>query len=304
MAGKRKTMNVWIREAMNDADKDGQCVMMSLLHMVGSQSRELHCTKFSGSKSWTPDQLADMFRSKAETYAQDLPGVQTFNLVAFYGTSTEPQAFYPFLVKPESDGAGLVTEAPTEMGRLQQKMRWEEGLLSQVYQRQARQDEFMMRLLENLAKQNAALMTENHDAYTIVKDLLMQKGLDDHNRAMQQLQYQRDSEERKKLISFAPVLINTLLGREVFPTSTTDSVLIDQIAENITEEQIAMLSQFIKPEVGGPLAERMRAHLEKKRKEEEAQVRIKGMLANQGLDPLADAAGNANGYIPPPKRMQ
>lgn len=301
---KRKTMNVWIREAMTDTDKDGPCVMMSLVHMVGAQGRELHCTKFSGAKNWTPESLADMFRSKAETYCQDLPGVQTFNLLAFYGGNTEPQAFYPFLVKPENADIGLTTEAPTEMGRMQQRMRWEEGLLSQVYRRQQTQDDFMMRLLDRLATQNERLMTENHDAYSIVKDLLMQKGLDDHNRKMQQMQFQRESEERKKMLTFAPVLINTLLGREVFPTSTTDSVLIEQIAEGITEEQIGMLSHFIQPEVAGPLSERMRSHLEKKRKEKEAEERISHMLANPGLDPLADAAGNANGQIPPPKRLQ
>ena len=301
---KRKTMNVWIREAMSDTDKDGPCVMMSLLHMVGQQPRELHCTKFSGAKSWMPEQLADMFRGKAETYSQDLPGVQTFNLVAFYGTSQEPQAFFPFLVKSESDGIGLVTEGPTEQGKLQQTMRWNEGLLSQVYRRQQTMDEFSLNLMSRLAQQNERLMQENHDAYSIVKELLMQKGLDDHNRKMEQLQFERASEERKKLIGFAPVLINTVLGREVFPTSTTDTVLIEAIAEHITEEQIGLLSQFLKPEVGGPLTARMHSHLERKRKEEEAKQEIRGMLANPGLDPLADAAGNANGHIPPPKRLQ
>lgn len=288
MAFTRKSMDVWIREALADSDKDGKCTMLALVHMVGIQQKEIHTTKFSGGRSWTEQDLATMFRGKAETYAQDIPGVQSFQLLAFYGERSSAEAFFPFIINIATDFGGLSTEAPTDTGRLQQIMRREEMLIGQVYRRQQVMDDFTIRMMAQMGNTIETLTRENRDAFDIVKEMLMTRALDDHNRKMQQLQFERDSGERKKWMSWVPALANTILGREIFPQSTADTSLVESIADALTEQDIVKLAGSMKPELWGPLAARMQSYMQKKNEEER---NLKQLSEMSSSDPEADAAG-------------
>lgn len=289
MRGGRKTADMWINEAITDPDKDGKCSMISLVHMVGQQEKEIHTTKFGGGKDWKAIDLAAMFMDKARTYCQDIHGLQTFQLLAFYDGRTTPQAFFPFTVNSENTTGALGTEAPTETGRTQQLMRQGEMLFQQTYRRQQVQDEFMTRLISMQSTMIKELSQENRDAFGIVKEMLMQKALDDHNRAMEQLKFQRETAERKKWMGWAPPLLNTILGKEIFPQSTADTALVEGIADSLTEEDIMKIAGVLKPEVWGPLAHRMHAYMQKRNLEEE---QIKALSAVRSPDPESDAAGD------------
>lgn len=285
----RKTLAQWIKEAINDPDKDGPLTMMALVHMVGQQQKELHTTKFAPGKDWKETDLADMFRGKAETYCQDLPGLQTFQLLAFYGGRSEPEAFLPFVINVNADvGNGLATEAPTEQGKTQQSMRHTEMLLQQVYRRQQVMDDFTMSMIERLGGMVEKLTHENQEAFSVMKELLMEQATKTHEHKMAQLKFERDTAERKKWLSYAPPLLNTLLGREVFPQATADTALIESVADALTEEDIHKLAGSLKPELWGPLAYRMHQYMQKKNKELEQQ---KAAAALVSPDPEAEAAG-------------
>ena len=103
---------------------------------------------------------------------------------------------------------------------------------------------------------------------------------------MSKLQFERDTEERRKWLNFAPPLINTLLGRDIFPQSTADTPLVESIAESLTEADIMKLASSLKPELWGPLAHRFHGALQKKQLEKQ---RTKNLLPP--LDPEKDAAG-------------
>ena len=288
MRTNRKTLESWIREALTDPDKEGKCSMISLVHMVGQQQKELHTTKFGGGKSWSENELGAMFRGKAEAYCQDLPGVQTFQLLAFYGDRTTPESFQPFIVNVNAE-YGLGTESPTDQGRLQMSMRREEMLIQQVYRRQQVLDEYTLRVIERQGHMIETLASENRDAFGIVKDMLMEKALSDHTRKMQQLQFERDTTERKKWLSYAPPLLNMILGREIFPQSTADTALVDSIADSLTEEDVMKLAGSLKPELWGPLASRMHSYMQKKKAEDD---NIRQLSQLTSSDPEADAAGD------------
>src|SRR3990172_7173212 len=113
------------------------------------------------------------------------------------------------------------------------------------------------------------LASENRDAFGIVKDMLMEKALSDHTRKMQQLQFERDTTKRKKWLSYAPPLLNMILGREIFPQSTADTALVDSIADSLTEEDVMKLAGSLKPELWGPLASRMHSYMQKKKAEDD-----------------------------------
>lgn len=289
---KKVSMSAWIRECMTDSDKDGSLSMLALVYMVagGMQQREIHTTKFAAGKSWSPDDLERMFQGKADTYTQDMPGTHDFQLMAFYGGRDTPQSYFPFrrVTQHDTDATGMMTEPPTPEGRMRQGMRWQDMQLSQVYERQRQLDSYSLSVISHQQQQITSLMRENRDAFEIVKDVLMKQALDSHGRQMEQLKFERASAERSKWITFLPALVNTVLGREVFPQATEDTALVESIADSLTEEDIMKLATTIKPELMGPLAARMQKYLVKKQAEEHAR---KQMAQYATPDPEAEAAG-------------
>jgi hypothetical protein len=267
----RQTLDQWIAQALNDPDKDGPCTLISLVHVSGAQSlRELHSTKIQAGGTYDPLRMAKMFRGKAEAYAQDLPGVQTFNLMAFYG-KPEAEAHQPFLVNMQADTAtaGLSTEGPTETGMTAQRMRQSEMMFQQVYRRQEAMDQRADRLLDLLTRHNERLQHENMQAFEGIKELIMAMATKEHDRKTELLAFQRKTEERKALISMVPPLVNTIAGKDVFPQSTVDTILIDSMAEKLEPAHLEMLLPMLPAEVQGMVAARLEKTLKAKRDAEE-----------------------------------
>ena len=294
----RVSLERWIHDALTDPDKEEKCSMISLVHVVGQNNqKEIHTTKFGSGKVWAEKDLAEMFRGKAQTYCQDLPGVQTFQLMAFYGGSTQPTAFMPFTEGGKTDYDGLMTEPPTPEGRLQMNKRNEQALISQVYRRQAQMDDYAIRIQETMCKgmQQAIhamqeCTRENREAFGIVKDMLMEKALDNHKHNMAQLEYERSTAERRKWMQWAPALLNTVLGRNIFPQETADTSLVESIADALSDDDVMKLAGAIPPHLMGPLAARMEAYYKKKNAEKE-ELKALALSAAKVRDPEADAAG-------------
>lgn len=271
MARTRRTLEEWIREALTDGDKEAACSVLCLIHKLGAHDREIHAKKIVAGVS--PSELAALFRGKAETYAQDLSGVQTFNLLAFYGKN-EPEAFFPFLVQGDVNTSGNATEPPTPAGEKAQGMRFAEQMVQMAYRQMNTVFEMQSRLITQMASREERLLRENHEAFEIVRDTVMRQVTESREHEIRQLEYTRQTEERRKWLSFAPPLINTILGREVFPQATVDTTIVEAVAENLTEEQIQQLAIALPAHLWGPLAERMSTFLEKKRSAQEAMARL------------------------------
>ena len=262
----RKTLSMWINEALVDPDKPDKISAIALVHLVGQQRQEIHTVRINAGSNYDGESLEKLLRGKAEAYAQDLDTVQTFALLAFYGTNASEQAIFPFKVLPQADPSTmpLSTEAPTPEGRLMQKMRWDDALQMQVYRRQQTLDDHTIRIIEQqnriLAQSQTMLeqvMRDNMSAFTVVKELLNERALNQHNHRVEQLRLEENARTREKLLKFAPALVNTIVGKEVFPQSSADTALIETIAENLTAEHVAMLGQLLPPELAGPLANRI-----------------------------------------------
>ncbi len=269
----KKPLDKWIAEAMNDSSKEGPCTALSVVHMVGGNHNmghsEVHTLKFGGTGSFEPKALADMFRNKAETYCQDMPGVQYFALWAMYGTN-EPQAKQIFLVNVQADGWAGASEPPNDTGERMQTMRHKEMGMQQVYQRQQAMDNHSIRMIETMSNHMQNLMRENQECLGVVRDVIMKQALDSHTQKMAELAFERSTAERKKWLSFAPPLINRLMGSEIFPQGTADTALIEQVADSITPEIAIKLSEVVPPELWGPLAGRLHEAQQKKQAEREA----------------------------------
>jgi len=284
MAG-RQTLDQWIAEALLDTEKDGDCTALSLVQVIGTRDQEVYAMKLGG-RAMDPKELARIFRTKAENHVAEIPGTQTFNLLAFYANRPEPQARRGFTVVGEATDQGqLSTEGPTEKGIVQQCMRHNEAHTQLALRHTAAMIEASARMLDRLATHNEKLIKENHDALDIIKQMMQQKITEDREFQLKQLQFERDSKEREKLLNYAPSLVNTLTNREVFPQATADTALIETIIDSMSEEDIMKLasSGIIKPEIWGPLAQRMKKSLEKRRKAHEMHREL-----SNGVDPATE----------------
>jgi hypothetical protein len=99
-------------------------------------------------------------------------------------------------------------------------------------------------------RENLEVRRENREGFTLVKELLAAQALNRHEFKMKELEFERSTEERKKWLDFAPSLVNTILGSEVFPQSTEDTSLLESIADSLSEEDLMKLSSVLKPEEG------------------------------------------------------
>jgi hypothetical protein len=290
----RITLNDWIADALADKDKDSACTQITLVHMHGSVEKELHTIRLNGSKQYSAAEIGDLMTRKSRGFAQDLEGVQTFQILAFYGKS-EPEARHPFLVNsdPEAFRSGLSTEGPSERGRVQQGMRHLEMNLQLVYQQQRSLNEFSIRMMAEVGKQALDARHEAAEAWGMAKELLLERDSKQHERDMEALQFTRATAERKKWMQILPPLVNSILGREVFPQSTEDTAIIEAIAENIKEEDVhKLLSLNILPqEALGPLFARFERYADKKNKENrEIKDETERQLAARSKNPLLPQA--------------
>ncbi len=289
---KRKPMDVWIRESMTDADKEGRISSIALVVMLGMQEKEIHVTRFKEGDDRKPTDLADLFRGKAETFCQDSSTASTFRLLAFYGARPDAEAIYPFTLPGQANTSttGLLTEGPTAQGQLQQDMRFKEAWMAQVFNRQAQmdrtsdfRDERAIQREEMYTRMIAKLMNENMQAFEIVKDMMMKTAELQFNRDMELENNRRSTQTRSQLLKMVPPLVNQFSGKEIFPQNAEDTALIEQIAENLTPEYINFLSGIMPPALWAPLS----ARLDKYNKEKaELEAKVKALPAGKADDEI------------------
>ena len=286
----RQTIEQWIHEALTDPDKQKPCSAIALVHRQGVRELELHTTKL-GDRVWDPRALAKMLQSKAENYAAELPGVQTFNLLAFYGGDAQWEAIKPFNVNGAEEYPGMATELPTKDGFLQQAMRHTEAMTQMCLRQMAAMTGQISTMFEQVTRENMSLRKENQEAVLIVRDAIMKMSESREESEMKRLQFARASDERRQWLAFGPALINSLLGREVFPQNNADTALLEAITNSLTEDDMQKLamSGIIKPHLLGPLTQRMSKILESKRLAAEAATD-----AISQVDPELDASGMAS----------
>lgn len=297
---KRKPIDVWIRECMTDADKDGRLTSFALVVMLGMQEKELHVVKFKEGDDRKPQDLADLMRGKAETFCQDSATATTFRLLAFYGNRPDAEGIYPFTLtgQANTNSTGLMTEQPTPQGMLQQDMRFKEAWMAQVFNRQAQmdrtsdfRDERAIQREEMYTRMIAKLMGENMQAFDIVKDMMMKMAETQFNRDTELENNRRKTLREDRLLKMIPPLVNQFSGKEIFPQNSEDTVLIEAIAENLTPEYINFLSGILPPQLWAPLSARLDKYNKQKAELEEKMKKLPAGKAEDEVGQIEQEAG-------------
>lgn len=235
---KRITVEQWISEACQDADKGGACSAISLVHVKngGVGTEEVHTKPLEGPQNYR--QLAEFFINKACGFAQDLTGIQSFRLQAHYVGRNEPQASFTFTVFEGSLTAGESApwskHEPTATGALALCMKNMEFMMSQYTQ--LTQGFTGMLIQRDIAHQN-----EKAEMNLVMRDILLNLRKEDQAAQMERLKFERESAERQMIGRALPSMMNYLTGREIVPESHADSQIIEALAMKVKPEQLQLL---------------------------------------------------------------
>jgi hypothetical protein len=279
------TLEGWLQSCRTDQDKGKPCSAYSLVHRPSD--KELHSVVLGGSPGRSDADLATLFLGVAQSYAEGISGVQSFELLAFYG-SNEPEAFKPFQISGRTEFDGMATEGPDKQGVTAQGMRLTEMLVQGSFRAIESGHRASREMMADMGGENRELRAENREMFRIMKELMIEREKIAHERQMEEARYQRASEERAMWLKMAPPLVNSVMGKEVFPVSTADTALITAAVEHLSQEQLQLLSGVLPPEVWGPLATRMQQILEEKEKNRLRSVELARLAAPlEADDPLA-----------------
>ncbi len=289
MVRKRQSLEGWIREAMivDASSHGGPITAIALVHMKGMSQDEIYTARFGGTPQ-EPRELSELFQHKAESYAQDLSGTQTFCLIAFYNNSNEPGAKHPFAVTSQQDFSNdLVTEGPNGTGVLQQMMRHYEVQTQATFKKDGMLTEALLRTVGEQNLTITALLRENREALELAKVAVLQYAANEHEHKMKEKEYERATLERQMFFKYLPPLANTILGKEVFPVGTEDTAIIEAIAESLTEDQAKKLAENLPPTVVGIIFNRLEKSMKTKQLKNAQTQRL-----IRGKNPEDDAAGD------------
>lgn len=263
----RITMGQWITQALLDPHKDGPCTALVCMHKTGGGDVEVYGVKLAKGQQWDGEVLATLFREKAEHHVQDISGSQRFFILAFYNRS-EAQARLPFVVNNSAELTNGETEAPNAEGMRAQTMRQSEA----AYQFWARQvtenSRITLEINDSLSRENRELRSENRDAVSVIKDIILQQAANSHQFRMKELEYARQTDERKMLMRYGGAILNDITGKEIIPQPVADTNLLELFFEKIGEDQIKQLGGVLPPELMGPLAARATSYFKQKNEAE------------------------------------
>lgn len=255
---RRQTLDQWINDALIDGDKEGACTAISLVHHNGSKENEVHSIRFTSDKKYTAQELAKTFQSRADGYAQDLPGsAQMFSLYAFYDGRTEPQARHPFKVELTTEFEGLGSENPTDKGVIAQSMR---HLESEHKENSIMTRHLVDALVETTREQRGIIEDQNKElrnAYSGLRELMLGRLTEEHKFKIEEAKAVQQQQLWDKLMEYGPLLLNSIVGGKLIPAPKNDSLLLDAVVRTVPKEKLVELAGYIPPELAAPLLSRL-----------------------------------------------
>ena len=283
MASKRRqTVDSWCQSTIVEVIDGKPCSAIALLHLkgIGGATEEVTTQPIEGTVN--PTDLANNLIGRAEGFSQDLPGLQTFKLIAFYG-SNEPHNPFHFTT---SDGTVMSrsetmmsAHEPTPTGLLGQMMKHNETLMNQNNQLVTANMTMSNGIVAMCFGPQGVVQTSIRaqlEAIEVVKDSMLDMSRERKQLIIEEAKAAQDLQTRKALIDAVPQLVNRFTGREVFDEHTNDSKIVEKLALKATPEHVQMLvtMNILSKEEALILTARFAAIVEEKRKEAEALAKV------------------------------
>jgi hypothetical protein len=282
MAKKRQSVDQWVQSVISEKVEDKGCSAIALLHLkgVGGATEEITTRPVEGTIDVA--EVANFLVGRAEGFSQDLPGLQTFKLIAFYGTN---EAHNPFHFTTSDGNVTSRTEImmsahePTPTGLLGQLMKHNETLMSQNNQL----------VTANMTMANGVLamcfgpqgviqasIRAQLETVEIVKDVNLDMFKQRKELAIEEHKAASDLQMRKAIIDVFPHMVNRFTGREVFDENSNRAKAFEALAVKFSPKDIEFLVSIgkLSQEEGLLLSAQCAAIIEEKRKEAEALQKV------------------------------
>jgi hypothetical protein len=255
---------------------------------MGSKTQEVHGVRFTTAKKWTGKELAQLFQSKADGTAQDMPGAQYFELLAFYADRGEPQARHRFQVIGEPDVPNLISERPDAQGVMTQSMKHLEFEHREMYMMTRHLVDALVATNQSQAERLRTQEQELHQAMLAMRQLALGRLTEEHEFKMKEKKAERDNAMMSKLFEYAPLILDSITGGKLLPQTKKDSMLIDTICRTVPPEKLMELVSSVPPELAAALIARLeQAQLQNSAAEESAETAL-----TLHKNPADDAAGD------------
>ena len=275
---KRHTVDTWVEAIIGEVIDGKGCSAISCLHLkgVGGATEEVLTKPIEGTVNHS--ELANFLIGRAEGFSQDLPGLQTFKLIAFYGTN-EPHNPFHFTT---SDGTVMSrsetmmsAHEPTPTGVLGQQMKHIEALISQNNQLVTANMTMANGIVamcfgpQGVIQQSIRAQLE---AVAVVKDAMLDMSRERKQLIIEESKAAKELQSREAVIKAIPQLVNRFTGREVFDEKNNRAQVLETLALKITPSDMEMLVAMGKltKEEALILSAQFAAIVDEKRKEIEA----------------------------------
>jgi len=303
MGKRRQTVDTWVQTVIAEIIDGRTCTAVSCLHLkgMGGATEEVVTRPLEGPIN--VKELADHLIGRAEGFAQELPGLQTFKLLAFYGTA-EPHNPFHFTV---SDGTVMSrTEAmqtahePTPTGLLGQLMKHNE----QLVQHNMVLTQSNMQLAQSvlgmcLGPQGVIAQSRQSEleAIAVVKDATLGMLKERKEARIEELRAVQQMQTRKAILDAIPHMVNRWTGHEVFSDTANKAAIVDKLAMKVTPQDLELLVQMGKltQEEALVLSAQFAAIVEAKRKELQA---LKTVPSEENSDLSVPDGLNGKAIVP------
>lgn len=302
MSKKRQTVEQWVASVIGEVIDGKGCSAIALLHLkgVGGATEEVTTKPIEGTVN--PKELGDHFIGRAEGFSQDLAGLQTFKLIAFYGNNEPHNPFH------------FTTADGTVMSRSETMMSAHEptptGLMGQLM----KNNEFLSRQNADLVQQNMTMangviaacfgpqgivqqsIRSQLEAVEVVKDAMLDMSKQRRELVMEEHKAAQDLQMRKAVMDNLPLLTNRLTGREVFDEKSNRAKLLELFAMKIAPQDLEILVSMgkITKEEALVISSQFAAIVEEKKKEADA---LKKVPTEEAPSQAITANGKGNGSL-------
>lgn len=255
-------------------ERNRPCALLVLMHQNGNKAVEIAKFPIGSARPSTGEEIWGYFKGRAETHAQELPGIQYYNILALCEGSQEPFSQQSFKEGGAEDSHGLATEGPTPTGIVQQMMRHTEAMARTSTQFSGELFTHMTNMIGRLTDQNEKLMDRHTEVLDLAEKILLERASDTFKKEIEIRTHDRNTKLMTEFMEVAPALINTVTGKEVFPQSSADKVLIDKLADSLTVDQVQGLSMLgLPPELTGLVMARLEKRMKEQREAKALAVR-------------------------------
>lgn len=276
----RNPLTEWLRQRLSDPDAPGPCAKLVLMYDRANLEEEVQSTKFSAGTQWKPEELADKYYNIAQDHVKDDKGIEhSFRLLAFFeepvadGTKLEHVKTKRFKLTPWGQDVEFINDEPTARGAQAQGMRLTEQIVQGTFK-------LLSQTMGSAAHETQILREQNMKLFEMMQGLMVKIAETEDEREMRRLNFERETKERAQWLSYAPVLVNTILGKDVFPQNIVDTKIIEAAAEHLSEEDLQQLASKLPQHLWGPLAARLEQVLKEKRLKKEEKTKLQLVTAS------------------------